>query len=108
MLVGCWMLALMDFKGLVLSSFLRDWVTVISCSQSPMPATLDLVWKPPPVDTLKLNFDGASKGNPAPTGFRCVLRDHNGCIARVLCVPLGICNSTKAKTCAMLFGLREF
>jgi hypothetical protein len=30
-------------------------------------------WSPPPTGFIKLNFDGASKGNPGPTGFGAVL-----------------------------------
>lgn len=64
-------------------------------------------WKPPCIGGLKLNFDGASKGNHGLAGFGCVVRDHNGNIIRVLCGPLGVCNSPKAKALSLLMGLRE-
>ena len=35
-------------------------------------------WSPPPPSFFKLNFDEASKGNPRPTGFRCITRNHQG------------------------------
>lgn len=33
---------------------------------------------PPPPNLFQLNFDGASKGNPSPSGFGGVFRDHTG------------------------------
>lgn len=65
-------------------------------------------WSPPPNGILKLNFDGASKGNPRPMGFWCILRDHNGSIWKVVCGSLDICNSIRAETMSLLFGLREW
>jgi exonuclease III len=35
-------------------------------------------WSPPPPGFLKLNFDGASRGNPGPAGLGAVLRNHLG------------------------------
>lgn len=35
-------------------------------------------WEPPPQGTLKLNFDGASKGNPGEAGFGSVVRNSDG------------------------------
>ncbi|XP_059064238.1 aspartyl protease family protein 2-like [Cryptomeria japonica] len=37
-------------------------------------------WSPPNLGWLKLNFDGASRGNPGPSGIRYVIRDHTGAI----------------------------
>eukprot|EP00253_Pinus_taeda_P005945 PITA_05945 len=35
-------------------------------------------WIAPPINSYKLNFDGASKGNPGPAGFGGIIRNHNG------------------------------
>eukprot|EP00253_Pinus_taeda_P033659 PITA_33659 len=35
-------------------------------------------WTPPPTDMFKINFDGASKGNPGHSGFGGLIRDHKG------------------------------
>lgn len=32
-------------------------------------------WIPPPLGTLKLNFDGSSKDDPGLASFVCVVRD---------------------------------
>lgn len=65
------------------------------------------IWIPPLVGTLKLNFDGASKGNPGPVGFGCVIQDHDHNIIRALRGPLKICDAITAKTTSLLMGLRE-
>ena len=36
------------------------------------------VWDPPPNNMFKVNFDGASKGNLSPTGFRGAIRNAEG------------------------------
>lgn len=35
-------------------------------------------WEPPPKDMFKMNFDGASKGNPGPTGYGGAIRNAEG------------------------------
>lgn len=35
-------------------------------------------WIPPSIGLLKLNFDGASKGNPGDAGYGGIFRDHKG------------------------------
>lgn len=35
-------------------------------------------WTPPLKNTIKLNFDGASKGNPRNAGFGGIFRNHEG------------------------------
>ena len=37
-------------------------------------------WEPPPSNMFKLNFDGASKGNPGLAGFGGAIRNSEGCM----------------------------
>ena len=37
-------------------------------------------WEPPPANMFKLDFDGASKGNPGPTSFGGDIRNSTGCV----------------------------
>jgi ribonuclease HI len=46
-------------------------------------------WSPPPPGFLKLNFDGASRGNPGPAGLGAVLRNHWGKITHLIAGFLG-------------------
>jgi hypothetical protein len=43
-------------------------------SQNISPTT----WTPPPTGFIKINFDGASKGNPGPAGYGAVIRNSKG------------------------------
>ena len=46
-------------------------------------------WNPPPVRSLKLNFDGAEKGNPSMTGMGGVIRDSDSNIIRLYIGSMG-------------------
>jgi hypothetical protein len=60
-------------------------------------------WTPTPTGFLKLNFDGAAKGNPGMTGMGGVIRDSGGNIIRLYAGSMG--NSTNN---AAEFGALEF
>ena len=47
------------------------------------------IWKPPPHGFLKVNRDGASKGNPGLAGFGGVIRDEQGQIKKIFDGHLG-------------------
>lgn len=46
--------------------------------------TIMVKWLKLPANSIKLNSDGASKGNPGPAGGGCILRDHTGNMVYVL------------------------
>jgi ribonuclease HI len=62
-------------------------------------------WKPPPVDSLKLNFDKASKGNPGRTRMGGVIRDSKGNIIRLYARSLGNSTNNVAEFGALETGL---
>lgn len=102
-----WILITKGFHSISLSMFLRDWIFSISTS---IPKVCKGIgeWKPPSEGVLKLNFDGASKGNLSPSGYGCVVRDISNNTICVMCeAPLGICNSIKPEVMALLMGLHE-
>lgn len=103
--VGNWLFVAENFKDLSLADFIRDWCNSISFD--PSKEIRFSSWLPPHMSGLKLNFDGASEGNPRPAGFACMVRDHNGGILCVLCGPFGVCNSTETEVLSLLMGLRE-
>lgn len=57
--------------------------------------------------SLKLNFDGSSRGNPDPCGFGGVIRDFLGRIIHIVARPIAHGNSTEAEVMGLLMGLRE-
>ncbi|KAL0293653.1 UNVERIFIED_CONTAM: putative ribonuclease H protein, partial [Sesamum radiatum] len=52
-------------------------------------------WNKPPDNWLKLNTDGAAKGNPGPAGAGGLLRDHFGRIIFAFQEPLGTCSNVQ-------------
>jgi len=66
-------------------------MTKISKHQHRSPTTST----PPPIDFIKINFDGASKENPGPTGYGATLRNSNG---DILCLVVGYLASNNEET----------
>lgn len=62
-------------------------------------------WNAPPKDWVKLNFDGASKGNPGRASFGVVLRDENNELISGVYGNLGECSNNEAKIRALEAGL---
>lgn len=89
-----------------LSLFLQDWV--FSLSRVPALRCKEVLsWISPPFGCLKLNFDVAYKRNLGQVGFGCMIQDHYSKVIRVICGPLGICDSVKAEAMALLLGLTD-
>lgn len=64
-----------------------------------------IAWSPPRSVLVKLNTDGAAKGNPSTAGAKGIIRD---CTSRWLLgyyASLGICSSVVAKLEAVRIGL---
>lgn len=102
-----WLFVLDEFKDLPLSLFLRYCFFCLQWAHTRREIEMWL-WVPPHVGCFKLNFDGASKGNPGKAGFGCVLWDHDHNVILVTYSLLGVCNAIKTKAISLLMGLREF
>ena len=59
------------------------------------------IWKPPPHGFLKVNIDGASKGNPGLAGFGGVTRDEQGRIKEIFYSHLGKATNNMAELMAL-------
>jgi hypothetical protein len=73
---------------------LRHWTPLLSLQALPSspltpPSSSSYFWYPLLEDFIKLNFDGASKGNPGAAGFGVVFRNHNGHILLISAGFLG-------------------
>lgn len=67
----------------------------------------DATWSPPKPDRLKLNFDGASRGNLGPSGIGYVIRDHSGEIIGKMAKPIPPHTNNIAKFKALQLGLMD-
>lgn len=65
-----------------------------------------IIWKRPPSGFLKLNFDGASRGNPGLTGIGGILRNSEGEIQYIYSRALGEGTNNEMEFAALEQGLR--
>ena len=63
-------------------------------------------WTPPPIGFIKINFDGASKGNPGPSGYGAVIKNPKGEILILTAGYLGKTTNNAVELIGLLQGLR--
>jgi hypothetical protein len=76
--------------------YLKEWSFNIPVARDPQIQTGVNTWAPPPTSFIKLNFDGATKGNLGVAGAGGVIRDSGGTILRLYAGSIG--NSTNNAT----------
>ena len=64
-------------------------------------------WLPPPVSSVKLNFDRCFMGNPRQLGIVEVTRDHTSTVLRAYSKHLEVGLAIKAEILALLKGLQQ-
>ncbi|XP_059066239.1 uncharacterized protein LOC131857574 [Cryptomeria japonica] len=62
-------------------------------------------WSPPPFPSFKIQFDGASKGNPGRSGFGVVIFHHSSKIIKAVGKHIGQGTNNVAEFQALSFGL---
>ena len=62
-------------------------------------------WDPPPENVFKLNFNGASKGNPGIAGFSGVIRNNDGDITHLFYGNSGFNSNNAAELDGLIAGL---
>ena len=62
-------------------------------------------WEPPPANMYKLNFDGASKGNPGPAGFGGAIHNSKGMVEGLFWGYLGNNSNNVTELHGLLAGL---
>jgi exonuclease III len=90
---------------------LKHWLPLPPLPPAPTSPTLvptprPSSWSAPPIDFLKLNFDGASKGNPGAAGYGVVFRNHHGRILLISAGSLGHTTNNVAELWALVRGLQ--
>jgi hypothetical protein len=77
-----------------------------SIPSPPSPSSQPSRWTPPPEDFVKLNFDGASKGNPGDAGYGVVFRNQAGQILVIGAGSLGHTTNNVAELWGLIKGLQ--
>ena len=67
--------------------------------------TIDDNWTPPQSGFIKLNYDGASKGNPGQAGARGIFRNSQGTVCRFYALDLGHATNNEAELTAVQQGI---
>lgn len=62
-------------------------------------------WEFPRENWVRLNTDGASKGNPGAAGAGAIIRGHRGELFEMVAINCGFCSSTRAEILVVLHGL---
>ncbi|XP_077231914.1 uncharacterized protein LOC143865261 [Tasmannia lanceolata] len=56
---------------------------------------------------FKLNFDGASFGNPGPAGVGGLCRNGEGVVQRAFFGPIRVCDASEAEVMAVFYGIKK-
>ncbi|XP_057823237.2 uncharacterized protein LOC131035539 [Cryptomeria japonica] len=67
---------------------------------------LGVKWEAPELGWCKVNFDGASAGNPGQSGIGCILRNSDGICIKEISKKFGVATNNEAKFRAALRGLQ--
>jgi hypothetical protein len=73
-----------------------------SVSRNPSPTH----WEAPHSRYHKLNFDGASKGNPGPVGYGVAIHNNKGEILHIIAGNLGHNTNNPVEIWGLLYGLQ--
>ncbi|BBG93775.1 RNase H family protein [Prunus dulcis] len=80
-----------------------DYWKINSCLLQKSTGKINIKWEPPPLDWVKVNFDGSVRGNLAAPGF--VIRDWNGNVRLAGTKNSGQVSITVAECLALRDGL---
>jgi ribonuclease HI len=92
-------------------SILQHWQATTSIQHTQIRhrglPTSPTIWSPPPEHFIKVNFDGASRGNPGPGGYGAVIRNSEGEILDMEAGYLGDTTNNVAELTGLLRGLQR-
>ncbi|CAL9019657.1 unnamed protein product [Prunus brigantina] len=80
-----------------------DYWKINTCHSQKSNGLINIKWQPPPLDWIKVNFDGSVRGTLAATGF--VIRDWNGNVRLAGAKNSGQVSITVAECLALRDGL---
>ncbi|KAF6168093.1 hypothetical protein GIB67_011478, partial [Kingdonia uniflora] len=79
-------------------------VAVHSCKH---PLVKSCFWELPRIGEIKINSDGAAKGNPGKGGIGCIFRDCNGKVMGTLTKGLGLATNFMVECEAIILGVEH-
>lgn len=86
------------------TTIIKNWkVDGSHCLHMEINPRSNVRWDYPP--WYKINFDGASKGNPGIVGCKIIIRDENGYSNGAMVIPIGNESNHIAKASATLYGI---
>jgi ribonuclease HI len=59
------------------------------------------------LSSLRIEIDGACKGNPGPAGIGIVIKDADGALVAEIAKPIGITTNNVAEYKALIIGMQE-
>jgi ribonuclease HI len=93
-------------EQIILHNWQLDLTNHLSARSPTVPLVSPTTWTPPPAHFIKVNFDGASKGNPGPAGYGTVLRNSDGEILGLEAGFIGDTTNNVAELTGLLRGLQ--
>ncbi|GLJ33059.1 hypothetical protein SUGI_0665340 [Cryptomeria japonica] len=66
----------------------------------------NVTWQAPSIGWKKLNFNGASRGNPGWSGVGAIVRNEDGEVVHAISGPIGIATNNIAEIAALGAGLQ--
>lgn len=101
--VALWVSLLPQFKGISMPSIFQNWKETADSRPHSMRHTPRWI-PPPPLGSLKLNFDGSACGSSVVGGIIC---NEEGTILLSFSGPAGFNSVNKAKLLALCIGFRQ-
>ncbi|XP_077251795.1 uncharacterized protein LOC143891022 [Tasmannia lanceolata] len=104
-LVISWTRCLPSFQFVLAFNLWEGWRKV--CFSSERLSSIVQRWEPPPLGMFKLNFDGASFGNPGPAEVGGLCHNGEGVVQWAFFGSIGVCDDSEAEVKVVFHGIKK-